>query len=285
LLRIFHVWQDGAVLDIKIFGAALRGDDARLRDAAGPDGVFCVDTDAHNIFLVRNEADGTQSGTLGSFGSVSVVDLPRSFRVVGISHDGAEFVLTAADGRVARGTATQFTAHPRIVAEELNPRHDEQLTEIFLRTHELSELSQLDKPYPPPSAGPDLDGAELAEILRVGQALVTVGDHEVWLTFDCADPEKVAELLPRARELLMDIDRLSRDGAELLWTMTTEGDKTESDKAGFFAGMTATSLVIYLTGDFELHYEEAGETFFMEGYWPSVQFLADRTPVGFIIEA
>jgi hypothetical protein len=67
--------------------------------------------------------------------------------------------------------------------------------------------------------------------------------------------------------------------------MTTEGDKTESDKAGFFAGMTATSLVIYLTGDFELHYEEAGETFFMEGYWPSVQFLADRTPVGFIIEA
>ncbi|HEX6352090.1 hypothetical protein [Actinophytocola sp.] len=267
-----------------VFRDALHGNGKRLRKAAEPDGVFCVAAEPHSVFLVQNSDDGTQSATVGSCGRVSIVELPRSFRVQDIAYDAGEFVLTSADGQVAHGSPDQFTAQPRLVAEEHNPRYQEQLTEIFLRTHQLSELTQSDKPYPPPSVGPELAGPELADILRVGQALVPLGEHEVWLSFDYAGPEKVADLLPLARELLADFDRLSRAGAELLWDRTTEGEEIESDRAGFLAEMIATSLVVLLSGDFELHYEGA-EDFFMEGYWPSVQFLADRTPVDYVIEA
>jgi hypothetical protein len=261
---------------METFRSALHGDGTRLRSVTGPDDLVCVAHEPHSVFLVQNAADGTQSATIGSCGLVAEVGLPPSFRVVEIAADGAEFVVTSADGRVAHGTPDQFTAFPKLVAQEHNPRYAAQLEELFLQTHLLTD-EPLDTPFPPVATDERL--AE-PEVLRFGEALVTVGGREVWLSFDNARPDRVAELLPHTRALLADVDRLSRAGAELLWARVGEGDEAE-----FLAAMTATSLVVYLTGDFELHYEEVSGTYWMDGYWPSVQFLADRTAVDFTTEA
>ena len=45
-------------------------------------------------------------------------------------------------------------------------------------------------------------------------------------------------------------------------------------------------MVVYLTGDFEIHFEGlSGTEFYMDGYWPVVQFRADGTPVDHYVDA
>lgn len=272
------------MLDLEIFAAALR-DDKRLRREAGPDAVFCVAPELHSVFLVQKAEDGTQAGTVAIVGSgggvVGVVDLPRSFQVRTITHDDARFALTSADGRTATGTPDQFDAHPRLVAESVNPRYQEQLEEIFLNTHLLRNRAVAGIDAPTTDQG--LDGPELDEIIRLGEAMVTVADEELWLKFDNAWPEKVSELLPHTRDLLARLDHLGRAGAEFLWAEVSPGDEPESD---FLEMMTPTSLVMFLTGDFEIHYEGISDTeYYMDGYWPAVHFLANGTPVDHAIEA
>lgn len=271
------------MLDLEIFAKALGGDDKRLRSEAG---LFCVAPELHSVFLVQTAEDGTQNGTVAIVGSggggvVGVVDLPRSFQVREIAHDGDRFVLTSADGRTATGTPDQFDAHPRLVHEPVNPRYQEQLEEIFLSTHLLpTDRETLAEPQ---TVTQDLNGPGIDEVVRTGQATVTVGDEEVWLNFDNAWPEKITSLLPHTRDLLARITDLGRAGADFLWA---QGSPDEDPETDFLELMEPTTLVMFLTGDFEIHYEGISDSeYYMDGYWPAVHFLADGTPVDHAIEA
>jgi hypothetical protein len=82
---------------------------------------------------------------------------------------------------------------------------------------------------------------------------------------------------------------LAMKGAEIIQTgeaIVDMGGEDEPDEDGSFAGMVPTSLVVYLSGDFAVHYEQmSGTEFYMDGYWAAVRFRADRTPVDHSVEA
>ena len=173
----------------------------------------------------------------------------------GIGEHGDEFVLTAADGRTVHGTLDQFMASPKLFAPDDRIAYLEQLEQVFFDRHLLRP-----RPFGPRRQAPTTD--------------VVVGDAEVWLDFDCAWPEKVRQLLPHARRLLADLTRIGRDGAEFLWANDPYGDE-----ATFFDVMTPTGLIIFLTGDFEIHYERTNGVLCFEGHWRTVQFTSARRPV------
>lgn len=277
------------MLDLSIFAEALRGADGQLRQEAGPDALIHVANQLSSVFMVQSAADGTQAGTLARVGAhgggiVSVVSLPRLFRVREITHHGEEFFLAGADGRTVHGTPNQLVASPKLLDEKVNPRFQEQLDEILLGTHLLPdrEVAGLDAP----KTNQLVSGPEVEEIVRVGEAWVAFNGEEVWLTFDNAWPEKIVELLPHARQLLGSLDRLGREGAEFLWSTGATGDESEAEKTEFTEAAAPTSVVVYLTGDFEIHFEGlSGTEFYLDGYWPVVQFRADGTPVDHYVDA
>jgi hypothetical protein len=277
------------VTDLTTYAAALAGDDERLRAEAGQDAVICVAPRLRGVFVVKDIGDGRQEGALATVGApdsghVAVVQVPRTFRVREITADRGEFVLTAADGRTVRGTPGMFTSYPMLVDPSVNPRYDEQLEDVYANLHRITDL--FTTVADPRSTDRELSGPEVDEIVRDGEAVVRTGDGEqVWLKFQNAWPERVAELLPRAREVLAALERIAGDGAEFLWSKTRTGEETAEEKDEFLGLMTPSSLVMYITGDFEIHYEGVSGVYYLDGYWPSVHFLADGTPVDHAMEA
>lgn len=269
------------------FKAAIEGDDTELRNVAGPDAMINIAPDLSSVLVVRPTTEDKQAGTVairhdGGGSTLARFGVPGSFRVTAVDRDGDEFVLTADDGRTVHGTPDQFAADPMLVDEEYNPRCAEQREQIFYERH-LLPPKLFSSPEEAPAA--DVTLADENAIAEAGEATVTIGDDELWLSFECGGPGKVRQLLPHARALLADIERIGRDGAEFLWARTAEDDETEEDKAEFLEVARPTSLVIYVSGDFAVHYEETSEVYVMDGYWLAVQFTADRTPVVHYIEA
>ncbi|MEV1119306.1 hypothetical protein AB0I91_29990 [Actinosynnema sp. NPDC049800] len=271
------------------FASALSGDDRELRAAAGPDGIVCVAPDLASVFLVQVGADGTQSTTLaivreGGGSSVNRIEVPASFRISGIRHDHEHFTLTAVDGRTAHGTPRQFVEERKLLDEEHNPRYHEQLEEVFLATH-LIPVRDWSEAVDAVTTDRGLDGPGVEEIVRLGQAQVVAGDLDLSVTFDGAGPEKVAELLPHVRDLLAEFDRVSRDGLEFLWDKSSDGSEPDGAKARFLTELVPAELVVYRSGDFEIHFVDTTESYYLDGYWPAVQFTADATPVSETVEA
>lgn len=269
------------------FRAAIEGDDTELREVAGPDAMISVVPDLSSALVVRPTTEGKQAGTVAVLhetggSTLARFAVPQSFHVTGVSRDGAEFVLTAADGRTVHGTPDQFAAEPLLLNEEHNPRYAEQREQIFFERH-LLPPKRFTSPAEPPAA--DVALADEDAVAEAGEAVVKIGDNEVWLSFECGGPGKVRQLLPHARGLLADVERIGREGAEFLWARHTEGEESEADKAEFLAVARPTSLVVYVSGDFAVHYEETSEVYVMDGYWLAVQFTADRTPVDHTVEA
>jgi hypothetical protein len=80
-----------------------------------------------------------------------------------------------------------------------------------------------------------------------------------------------------------DADDVEEDDADY-----EDGDDygEEASEEGFFELAKPTSLVVYVTGDFAIHYEELSDTYFsLDGYWPAVRFRADGTPVDHYVAA
>jgi hypothetical protein len=139
----------------------------------------------------------------------------------------------------------QFPVRPRLLPAESNPRRDLQTDEAFLNTHLLRPSSY------DPTVGAALTEQDASTIAAAGQAFVTLGERELWVNFESAAPARVTELLPLARTVLTDLDRLSQTAVEFLGQ---DEDEPLPD------GTHATSVVFYWTGDFELHFEELIDT-------------------------
>ncbi|MER5642533.1 hypothetical protein ABT095_37055 [Kitasatospora sp. NPDC002227] len=266
----------------RIIQSALNGDAEELRRVVGPGGLVCVAPGLSSVFVVRTAADGAQTGTVALPGSTTSVQLPRSFQVRHIGHDRERFTLTSADGRSVTGTPRQFGAYYKVIAEEYNPWYEEHVAEAFLATNLLPDGLLLPRVVHADS-DPRVGGLQ-AEGGITGSSVTVAGQQlEIW--FDCAGPEKVTVLLPHARRLVAGFERIRRDGAEFIWTAFAEGDETEEEKARFPEVMTPETLVVYRSGDFEVHFGETGSRYFMDGYWPAVQYRADMTPVHATVEA
>ncbi|MET8629527.1 hypothetical protein ABZW30_38320 [Kitasatospora sp. NPDC004669] len=266
----------------RIVASALNGDAEELRRIVGPGGLVCVAPGLSSVFVVRTAADGAQTGTVALPGSTMFVQLPRSFQVRRIDHDSERFTLTSVDGRSVTGTPRQFIACYKVIAEEYNPWYEEHVEEAFLATNLLP-----DGLLPSRILHVDTDPVlgELRAEGRIAESSVTAAGKQLEMWFDCAGPEKITELLPHARRLVAEFERIRRDGTEFIWTTFAEGDETEEEKARFPEVMTPNTLVVYRSGDFEVHFGEPESRYFMDGYWPAVQFRADMTPVHVTVEA
>jgi hypothetical protein len=119
------------MLSLSVYEAALRGE-GRL------DGVACVAPELSSVFhVVGREGALAMVGATGG-GSVSVVDVPASFVIERIERDGAQFVVTAADGRQVRGTPEQFANQPFLIGPDVNPAYEQQLEREWLRIGDRS---------------------------------------------------------------------------------------------------------------------------------------------------
>ncbi|MFE4177311.1 hypothetical protein ACFRR7_35625 [Streptomyces sp. NPDC056909] len=266
--------------DLKVFAAALTGEDALARSLAGPDGVLCVAPALSSVFLVEPAAGGGQTGTVAVVGAsgggmVSLVELPRSFQVLRIGHDQDGYVLTREDGRSVRGTPAQFAAHPKLVDREHNPAYEEHLEEAFLATRLI--------PAHDGTAHAGTEDGGTGDGTEYGGTVHAAG-LDIELSFDCAGPEKTAALLPHARRLVADFARIRRAATEFLHAWGAEGDGTDEERLGFAAAMVPTGLVVYRSGDFEVAFEDTSGTYFLDGYWPNIVFRADMTPVDLTVE-
>lgn len=271
--------------NLKTFHDALRGDDRALRAEAGPDAMIQLAPDLSSV-LVARPGTGVTIAVVGSEnGGGSVLrdlHVPTSFAVAAVGRDGGEFVLTSADGRTVRGTPDQFAVEPRLIRKEVNPRHDEQRDQLFYETH-LRPPTRFSSPSESPAA--DVALSDPDAVADAGEAVVKIGDRDVWLSFERAGPGKVREQLTHVRGLLADLDAIGRAGAEFLWARYEKHHDESDDEAEFMSLTTATSLVVLSTGDFEVHYEETSGVYVMDEYWLAVQFTADRTPVEDLVEA
>ncbi|WP_405810373.1 hypothetical protein OG524_13465 [Streptomyces sp. NBC_01520] len=276
--------------DLEIFASALRGDDVRLRELAGEHGLVCTAAEPASVFLIRPADDGGQRGTLAVVGasgggSVGKVRLPRSFPVRRIGYDGGCFVLTAGDGREVRGTPGQFGVWPKIVTAEHNPAYEQHLEEAFLATHLLPDGPREPSAVGLPSPGAAWGELPADEIVRRQYVVVPAAGQELSVSFDCAGPEKVAELLPHTREVVADFGQVRRTGAEFLWDWGANGDESEEDRVGFLDAVAPTDLVVFRSGDFEVHFDDASGRYFPDGYWGAVQYRRDMTPESGTMEA
>ncbi|MET8176006.1 hypothetical protein [Streptomyces clavifer] len=276
--------------DLEIFASALRGDDVRLREFAGAYGLLCTAVELSSVFVIRPADDGTQRGALAVVGAsggggVSKVRVPRSFPVRRVGYEGDCFVLTADDGREVGGTPGQFGAWPKIVTAGHNPAYEQHLEEAFLATHLLPDGPRGPSASDLPSPGASWGELPADEIVRRQYVVVPAAGQDLSVSFDCAGPEKVAELLPHAREVVAEFDQVRRTGAEFLWDWGANGDESEEDRAGFLEAVAPADLVVFRSGDFEVHFGDASGRFFPDGYWGAVQYQRDMTPASGTMEA
>ncbi|WP_157429807.1 hypothetical protein [Actinomadura oligospora] len=275
--------------ELEVFRRALRGDGASLAVLREDAQAVCVAHGLGSVFRVGVTGDGGQDGVVATVGAsgggvVSKVEIPRAFRVRDITGDSTHFTLTDAEGRSVRGTPSQFGTYVRLLDRECNPRYEEQLAEAFLATPTLPDHGWAEE------RTPSLRDAVLGTVALSGEGgryetTVAFGEAELWVTFDGAGTERVAELLPHARGLVEGFAAVARDGLEFLWREGADGTESAEEKARFMDAFEPGALEIFRSGDFGVHFEDDSGEYFMEGYWPAVQFRADRTPVSSTVEA
>lgn len=269
---------DGFVFhDRRIFDAALDGDPTALRDAAGPDGVFCLDPERHTALVVFTGPDGFQQGNVHLPGAVVRLDIPRSFRVRDVDRADGRFVVTGADGRVVRGTARQFGRWPRLIDERNNPDYQDQLAEVFRDIHLLPDHEAF------PDACPPIQDPVLGAVVHSGEyghyaATVERDGRELAVSFDSAGVDRVTELLPHARRLVTGIVGLHDRARDLIWAIGADGTEPPEERQRFESVVRPTDLTVFYSGDFEVCFEDDG-TYLEDGYWFAVSYRADTTPV------
>lgn len=112
----------------------------------------------------------------------------------------------------------------------------------------------------------------------------TVAGFELWICLDTSEAERVEALLPLARRVLADFERLAVVATAYLWEWGDDGENRPGEKEAFPSVMVPNALVLDSEGGFAVHFEDRGE-YYMDGYWPSVWFDEDFTPVDVVIEA
>ncbi|GLF95069.1 hypothetical protein [Streptomyces yaizuensis] len=153
-------------------------------------------------------------------------------------------------------------------------------------------------PGPDAPAAPDasaaLDAFDALDPDRiVAERYVTVraAGQELSVSFDpfgshgSADRETVVRLLPRARALLADFAAVRERATEYLWEWGADGESTEEERAAFRREMVPTTLTVTEGAGTEVHFENAGEDYLLDGYWPVVHHDADMNPVRVTVEA
>jgi hypothetical protein len=277
------------VHELGIFAGALRGDgvslDALQRDAR----ALCVGTELSAVFRVGTDPDGEQQAVLATVGPagggiVTRVALPRTFRVERITHDADRFTLRAADGRTVSATPAQFGTHVLLLPPDDDPQHEARLTEAFLATALLPDRSWT--PDRTPAVHDPLLGTITHTLGSGGYGTdLALDDRDIRLTFDGAGVERVTELLPHARNLVAGFARIEADGREFLWSWGRDGTETADEERRFRAALCPGALVVYRSGDFEVHFDDTSGDHLPEGYWPVVRHRADRTPTSVSVEA
>jgi len=274
-----NVWVDGFVFhDHKIFHAALDGDLTALREAAGPDGVFCVYPTRHEVLLVFTSSDGFQQGNIHARGAAQRWEIPHSFRVRDIQRVDGRFVVTSEDGRMVEGTARQFGRWVQLIAKEHNPDYQDQLAAIFRDTHLLPDHDAF------PDACPAIQDPVLGTVVHPGEnghyeATVERDGLELAVSFDSAGFDRVTELLPHARRLVTGIAGLHDRARDLIWACGGYAiEPPPATREHFESVIRPTDLIVFRSGDFEVCFGDDG-TYIEDAYWIAVDYRADMTPV------
>lgn len=272
-----------------MFARALRGDRASLEILRRGAHVLCVAEPLSTVLRVVAEPDGGQEAvlaTVGASGGGTVLRLavPRAFRIDAAGHDATHLVLRAADGRTVRATPGQFGTHVRLLPPDHNPLYEEQLAEAFLAAP-LLPRGDWRPDRTPPVRDEGLGVVTFDRDLVDYGVAVTLDDRPLRLSFDAADAGRTAELAPHARRLAEALPSIGAAGGEFLWSWGADGTEPAEEKARFLDALRPDGLVVYRSGDFEVHFDDTSGDYFPEGYWPAVRYRADRTPVSVSVEA
>jgi hypothetical protein len=128
---------------------------------------------------------------------------------------------------------------------------------------------------------------EKAVTVRAADQDLVVMAHSAWPHLEeerHRDPRTVVALLPRIRSVLGDFATVRERATEYLWQWGASGEETAQERARFLGEAVPSILVVGPTA-IEVHYEDLGEPYMMEGYWPAVHFDQDGIAVNVTVES
>nr|WP_314355414.1 hypothetical protein [uncultured Achromobacter sp.] len=121
--------------------------------------------------------------------------------------------------------------------------------------------------------------------------------HETWLhgaTADggrlrmvllAADPQAAAPLLARARSTAQVLAAHRNAALHFLWRAGRDSGEPDDPPAAFFEHFVPSDLAVSTDGGYVPHLAARDATWFMDGYWPSMQFAEDDVPIAWVCES
>jgi len=100
-----------------------------------------------------------------------------------------------------------------------------------------------------------------------------------------ADPQAAMPLLARARSIAQALAAHRNAALHFLWRAGRDSEDPEDAPAAFLEHFVPSDLVVSTDGGYVLHLAARDATWFMDGYWPSVQFAVDDVPIAWVCES
>lgn len=100
-----------------------------------------------------------------------------------------------------------------------------------------------------------------------------------------ADPQAAAPLLAQARSIAQALAANRNAALQFLWRAGRDSGDPEDPPATFLEHFVPSDLVVSTDGGYVLHLAPRDATWFMDGYWPSVQFAVDDVPIAWVCES
>ena len=100
-----------------------------------------------------------------------------------------------------------------------------------------------------------------------------------------AEPQAAITLLARARSIAQALAAHRNAALHFLWRAGRDNGDPEDAPAAFLEHFEPSDLVVSTDGGYVLHLATRDATWFMDGYWPSVQFAVDDVPIAWVCES
>lgn len=100
-----------------------------------------------------------------------------------------------------------------------------------------------------------------------------------------ADPQAAVPLLARARVIAEALTAHHNAALHFLWHAGRDSGDPDDPPAAFLEHFVPSDLVVSADGGYVLHLATRDATWFMEGYWPAVEFAVDDVPIGWGCES
>jgi len=99
------------------------------------------------------------------------------------------------------------------------------------------------------------------------------------------DPQSAAPLLEQAARIADTLPVRTDAALRYLWEAGREPADPDAPPDTFLQGFAPSDLVLAADGGYVMHLAPLDDAWFMDGYWPSLQFSAQHEPLGWVCES